>query len=125
MITYAVVGTNDVSKSLPFYDALLDMIGINRMFDHPNGGALYGKGGKTTFGVLTPFNGEQATVGNGTMAGFELESREQVSQFHAKAIELGGVNEGDPGLRGPEEMGFFYSYFRDPEGNKLCAFKIG
>src|SRR3546814_4057830 len=88
MITYAVVGTNDVNKSLPFYDALLDMIGINRMFDHPNGGALYGKGGKTTFGVLTPFNGERATVGNGTMAGLELQSREQVSPLERQSTSL-------------------------------------
>src|SRR3546814_1076974 len=94
------------------------MIGRNRMFDHPNGGALYGKGGKTTFGVLTPFNGERATVRNGTMAGFELQSREQVSQFHATALELGGINEGDPCLRGPAELGFFYSSLRDTTDRK-------
>jgi catechol 2,3-dioxygenase-like lactoylglutathione lyase family enzyme len=125
MISYAVVGSNQLDKALPFYDELLGQVGIAKLFDHPNGGALYGKQGKTSFAVLAPFDGKPATVGNGTMAGFELESRDQVKAFHAKALELGGTNEGDPGLRGPEEYGFFYCYFRDLDGNKLCAFKIG
>ena len=125
MTTYATVGTKDPAKAVPFYEELLGKAGMTKYFDHPNGGALFGKDGKTRFGVLGPFDGNPATVGNGTMVGFELDSREDVCDFHAKALELGGTNEGDPGLRGPEEMGFYFSYFRDLDGNKLCAFKLG
>ena len=125
MISYATVGTNNADKSVPFYNELLGSVGLAKFFDHPNGGALYGKDGHTTFGVLKPFDGNEATVGNGTMAGFALDSREEVDAFHAKALELGAQDEGQPGLRGPEEMGFYYCYFRDLDGNKLCAFKIG
>jgi predicted lactoylglutathione lyase len=59
------------------------------------------------------------------MAGFELESREAVDRFHQKVLELGGSCEGAPGLRGPEELGFYFAYVRDLDGNKLCAFKVG
>lgn len=124
-VAYATVGTNDAGKALEFYDALLGEVGLARFFDHPNGGALYGKDGKTSFGVLGPFNGKAATVGNGSMTGFALDSRDQVDTFHAKVLALGGSSEGEPGLRGPEEMGMYFCYVRDLDGNKLCAFKVG
>src|ERR1700747_2159094 len=103
MVSYATVGTNDAERALKFYDALLGSIGFGRFFDSPNGGAVYGKDGQLGFGVLLPFNGEAATVGNGSMTGFALESREAVDQFHAKALALGGTCEGAPGLRGGED----------------------
>ena len=124
MISYSTVGTNDPEKALAFYDALMSEIGVKRFGDHPNGGAVYGSG-KPMFGVLRPFNGQPATAGNGSMAGFELESREAVDRFHQKVLELGGSCEGAPGLRGPEELGFYFAYVRDLDGNKLCAFKVG
>ena len=47
-------------------------------------------------------------------------SHDQIRAIHAKALELGGADEGAPGWRGPEG-GFFGAYFRDPDGNKLCV----
>jgi predicted lactoylglutathione lyase len=73
-------------------------------------------------GVVKPFNGEAATVGNGTMIALDMPSREAVDAFHAKALELGGTDEGAPGERGP---GYYMAYFRDPDGNKFCACKLG
>jgi len=72
-----------------------------------------------------PYDGQDATVGNGTMVALAADTREQVDQVYAKAIELGGADEGAPGSRGPEQMGFYGAYFRDPDGNKLCVFKMG
>ena len=40
----------------------------------------------------------------------------QVDAVYAKAIELGGTDEGAPGERFP---GFYAAYFRDLDGNKL------
>jgi predicted lactoylglutathione lyase len=60
------------------------------------------------------------------MVALALESRDRVDAFYAKALELGGSDEGPPGLRGPEGPHAFYgAYFRDPEGNKICAFRLG
>ena len=72
-----------------------------------------------------PYDGAAATAGNGTMVALAADSREQVDQVYAKAIELGGADEGAAGTRGPEEMGFYGAYFRDLDGNKLCAFNVG
>ena len=55
-----------------------------------------------------------------------LDSRDKVDALHAKALELGGTDEGAPGLRSPEGPQAFYgAYFRDPEGHKFCAFRTG
>jgi predicted lactoylglutathione lyase len=67
-----------------------------------------------------------ATAGNGNMASLVVDSRATVDALHAKALELGGSCEGPPGVRGDEGPGAFYgAYFRDPDGNKLAAFRIG
>lgn len=122
MLGYATVGSNRVDEAKRFYDALLASIGLSKVFDHPSGGRIYGKPGGSMFGVITPYDGQSATVGNGSMFGFNLESHEQIAAFHAKALELGGTNEGDPGPRG---AGAYFAYFRDLDGNKLCAYKLG
>ena len=120
MIAYTTLGTNDIEKSGAFYDALFATAGIGRLWDSD---AFIGYGidmKKPMFGVSKPYNGEAATAGNGTMIAIALEKPEQVDAMHAKALELGAVNEGDAGPRG--ETGFYCGYFRDPDGNKLNAF---
>jgi predicted lactoylglutathione lyase len=56
------------------------------------------------------------------MSGFGFDTRAEVDAFHAKALTLGGKDEGAPGERAPS---FYFSYFRDLDGNKLCAFCVG
>ena len=69
--------------------------------------------------IVKPFNQEAATVGNGVMVAVAMDSTDKVDAFHAKALELGGTDEGAPGFR----FGNFYAaYFRDLDGNKLNAF---
>jgi catechol 2,3-dioxygenase-like lactoylglutathione lyase family enzyme len=122
MISYVTVGSSDFAKSVPFFTELLATQGVSKMFDKSSGGALFARDGKLVLGVVKPFNGEAATVGNGTMIALDMPSREAVDAFHAKALELGGTDEGAPGERGP---GYYMAYFRDPDGNKFCACKLG
>ncbi|MDB5447963.1 MAG: glyoxalase [Phenylobacterium sp.] len=121
-LNYFTVGSNNLDQAKAFYDALLGSVGMKPRFEHGSGGRLYGSRGGGVFGVLGPYDGKPATVGNGAMAGFGLDSREEVDAFHAKALELGGTDEGAPGERGP---GAYFAYFRDLDGNKLCAYKFG
>ena len=122
MLSYVTIGSNDLGTSVSFYSELFALQGVTKMFDHPRGGAMFGKDGKLVLGVLRPIDGNSATIGNGSMISFELPSREEVDAFHAKALALGGKDEGAPGERGP---GFYMAYFRDLDGNKLCACKLG
>ncbi|MEN3975733.1 VOC family protein [Emcibacter sp. SYSU 3D8] len=121
MISYCTVGSNRLEDAKAFYDALLATIGMKPRFEHPSGGRLY-SGDAGMFGVLGPFDKQPATVGNGSMVGFSLDTPEEVAAFHAKALELGATTDGDPGERAP---GAYFAYFRDLDGNKLCAYKFG
>ena len=128
MIGYATLGTNDIDSALTFYDALFATVGGNRLMQMPDSRQLtfYGAGaGKPMLAIGKPYDGQDATAGNGTMVALAADTREQVDQVYAKAIDLGGTDEGAPGSRGPEQMGFYGAYFRDPDGNKLCVFKMG
>ncbi len=72
------------------------------------------------FCVMKPFNNGPATISNGAMISLMLDSKEEVNNFYNKALELGASDEGAPG---PREIDAFYgSYFRDLDGNKICAF---
>ncbi|WP_174274210.1 VOC family protein [Sphingomonas bacterium] len=122
MISYATIGSNDLDKAIPFYSALLGTQGATKMMDHPRGGALFARDGKLVLGVLQPFDRGAATVGNGAMIALDMPDRAAVDAFYAKAMDLGATDEGAPGERGP---GFYMAYFRDLDGNKLCACKLG
>jgi catechol 2,3-dioxygenase-like lactoylglutathione lyase family enzyme len=120
-LTYCTVGSNDLDRAKAFYDDLLGSAGMAPIFEHPTGGRVYGQGGAPNFAVLGPFDGQAATVGNGSMFAFGFDDRGEVEGFHARALALGGSCEGAPGVRGG---GLYLAYFRDLDGNKLCAFSM-
>lgn len=127
MLGYVTVGTNDIEKARGFYDALLAEFGAKRLMAFDNGFTMYGTGyDAPMIAVTPPYDGKAATVGNGTMVALVAESRAKVDAIHEKALALGAADEGAPGVRGEEGPQAFYgAYFRDPDGNKLCAFRIG
>lgn len=121
MIGYTTIGANDIGKALAFYDTLLAEVGGKRVMETPNG-QLYGFSQGPLFGVTKPYNGQTQNCGNGNMIALQCGSKEKVEAFYNKAISLGGADEGKPGDRGG---GFYAAYFRDLDGNKLCAFTMG
>ncbi len=123
MIGYVVLGTNDLTRAAAFYDALLGELGLNRQMEFGGRGYAWGKDmDAVMLCVMKPFDGQMATVGNGTMTAIGVESRDEVDRLHAKAIELGGEDEGMPGLRAEGGDGFYAAYFRDLDGHKLDVF---
>lgn len=121
-ISYFTVGSNKLDEAKKFYDALLGTIGMKPVMEHPTGGRLYAGRDTGMFGVLGPYDKGPASVGNGTMGGFRFDTTEEVDAFHAKALELGATDEGAPGPRVPKT---YFAYFRDLDGNKLCAYRLG
>ncbi|MCO4747036.1 MAG: VOC family protein [Proteobacteria bacterium] len=119
MVGYVTVGTNDFQRALAFYDALFAEVGVQRLWSH-GGMAAWGRSREAVaFCVAEPHNGQAASVGNGCMVALRMSDRGQVQVLHAKALELGGLDEGLPGPRGTH--GFYGAYFRDLDGNKINA----
>lgn len=121
MIGYTCVGTNDLAKAVDFYSALLGLLGAKPFFKTERGIGWGVAPDKPMFSVMKPFDGQKASVGNGTMVALAAANPEQVQALHAKALALGGQDEGAPGPRGGN---FYGAYFRDLDGNKLAAYCI-
>lgn len=121
MIGYVTLGSNDVERAAGFYDALAAELGAVRTLEFP-GSITWGKlGGSGMVSITRPFDRQPASVGNGVMVALEARDSEQVQRLHAIALAHGGSCEGPPGPRGPD---FYGAYFRDLDGNKLCAFTL-
>jgi catechol 2,3-dioxygenase-like lactoylglutathione lyase family enzyme len=120
MIGYVTLGTNDLPRAAVFYDELLSLMGAGRFMDEDTFIAWAVSPDVPAISVTKPYDGKAATVGNGTMVALAVKTTKQVDAIHAKALELGGTDEGAPGPRG--ESGFYAGYFRDLDGNKLNAF---
>ena len=72
--------------------------------------------------VRKPYDGLEATVGNGSMIAFRVPSHAQVHALHSAGVAAGGTDEGAPGFRAQYSRNFFVGYLRDPLGNKLALF---
>lgn len=120
MLGYVTLGTNDLPRAAAFYDALLSGIGAGRFMDSDRFVAWAVAPDKPALGVILPYDGKAATVGNGTMVALVVDSNAKVDALHAKALALGGKDEGAPGPRG--DSGFYAAYFRDLDGNKLNCY---
>ncbi len=118
MISYVTLGTNKYDEAAEFYDALLGDIGASRVMEADTFIAWSVSPESPALSIIKPADGNAATVGNGVMVAIAMDSTDKVNAFHAKALELGGTDEGAPGQRGE---GFYAGYFRDLDGNKLNA----
>ncbi len=122
MIGYVTIGTNNLTAAAAFFDALLTELSARRVLNNERM-VMWGNGrGKPMLAICTPWDQGEASAGNGTMIALQLESKEQVERLHAKALELGGTDEGAAGERMP---GFYGAYFRDLDGNKFVGYTMG
>jgi catechol 2,3-dioxygenase-like lactoylglutathione lyase family enzyme len=127
MLSYITIGANDIPRSERFYNAVLVPLGYEKaeqqdvviytlpdIPDRFNGpGAVY---------VTKPYDGREATGGNGSMFAFRVPTHALLRAAHDAGIAAGGTDEGAPGFRAQYSKNFFVGYLRDPVGNKLALF---
>jgi predicted lactoylglutathione lyase len=53
------------------------------------------------------------------MVGFSLGSVTEVERLYQKALDIGGTDEGKPGIR----SGLHSAYVRDLDNNKICFYQ--
>ncbi|MBJ19480.1 MAG: VOC family protein [bacterium] len=123
MIGYVTLGTNDLERGGAFYESLLAVAGAKKISTTERMVVFGTRPDAPMLMICTPFDKQEATFGNGVMVALKVDSQEIVDQMHAKALELGGTDEGAPGPRG--DSGAYFAYFRDLDGNKIAAFQMG
>jgi len=118
MLSGVCIGTNNIDAAGAFYDEVLACIDMRRVFSEPNEIGYAGVDGKITLFLLTPFNKQPATFGNGTQIMFYAPDKQAVVAFHNTALRCGGTDEGLPGSR-DYHADYYGAYVRDLDGNKL------
>jgi catechol 2,3-dioxygenase-like lactoylglutathione lyase family enzyme len=118
----------DSGVSLPFFEACLAALGIERVQDLPQfdaaifkvpnqRGFLFISGGKK--GVPSYWRIEHAAGGAPIHLAFAATSREAVDAFHAAALAHGGRDNGPPGFRdqGLRRNANYVAFVLDPDNN--------
>jgi catechol 2,3-dioxygenase-like lactoylglutathione lyase family enzyme len=118
-LSHVSIGTNDFPRAKAFYDAVLATLQIQCLADVEDGSG-YGRA-FPEFWVGFPVDGAEASPGNGVHVCFIAASAEDVRAFHAKALALGGQDEGPPGLRREYADNYYAAFVRDLDGNKIEA----
>jgi catechol 2,3-dioxygenase-like lactoylglutathione lyase family enzyme len=106
----------DYARSKAFYEAALAPLGITLIME-----PAPGVGG---FGTDFPFFwiGERGRgPDSGAHVAFRVDDRATVDAFHAAALEAGGSDNGEPGLRAIYHPTYYGAYVLDPDGNNVEA----
>jgi catechol 2,3-dioxygenase-like lactoylglutathione lyase family enzyme len=119
IFTHIVLGTNNLEKAQSFYDGALNALGYKRLGSIATA-AFYGATAPELM-ITRPLDGNPATPSNGATVSFIAPTRAAVTEFHKRALALGGICEGLPGPRSAAPNAYA-AYVRDPDGNKLAAY---
>ena len=127
MLSYLMIGANDIPRSERFYTAVLGPLGYEKA--EQKDAVVYTLpdisdrlDGPCAVYVKKPYDGREATVGNGSMLAFRVPTHAQVRALHRAGVAAGGTDDGAPGFRAQYSKNFFVGYLRDPLGNKLALF---
>ena len=101
MFSHVTVGTNKMDKAEKFYNALLNLLGLEQRKVVPNGGPVsccwINEGYEIPrFYVYSPFNEKAAEAGNGAMTAFLAKSKKAVETAYNAGVKMGGECEGKP-----------------------------
>lgn len=124
MLSHVHVGVSDFPRAVAFYSGLMGQPGFVLKFcrsEESWAGWMREGVSRPLFLVGLPYNREAASPGNGQTVALLASSRNAVDQCHEWAIRNGGTDEGAPGLRPHYHPNYYGTYFRDPDGNKLCV----
>lgn len=126
MLHHLSFGVRDIRRSAAFYDAVFSTLGYVRVWEDmeegdPDAAVGYGyPGGDDKFALK--LRGEsQTTLGAGFHLAFAAPSREAVDQFHKAALQHGGQDNGQPGLRPDYGANYYAAFVIDPDGHRIEA----
>lgn len=124
MVSHIFTSVTDFDRAFTFYAALMRCLGLELRFHDPArpwAGWHSAGGTRPLFVICHPFDGQPHHPGNGQMVALLAADRSTVRAAHATALSHGGRCEGEPGLRPQYHAHYYGTYFRDPDGNKLCV----
>ncbi len=121
-IDHMGLSVSDFERAKAFYVAALKPLGGGVIMEFPYGAvgpfAMAGLGvaGKPFFWIST---GEKTAPH--LHVAFRAETRDQVDEFYAAAMQAGGTDNGAPGLRLHYHANYYGAFVLDPDGHNIEA----
>ena len=124
MLSHVSIGVKDLAKSRRFYDAAFKLLGYKCLLE---GAEYLGYGAKEPeFWVLAMKHPVPPNEESGLHFCFDAGQRSDVDAFHRAALEMGGRDNGKPGIRKDygENYGenYYAAFVVDPDGYRLEAY---
>ena len=112
MIDHISLRVQDFSRAIDFYKSALAPLGYEVLMEFPNVAGL-GAGGKPDLWIMQTDQSPHPThiALNG--------ERPQIEAFHAAALQVGGSDNGPPGVRLDYHPHYYAAFILDPEGNNI------
>lgn len=119
MIHHISIGVRDLILSGAFYDAALGALGYRRVFEDDTA-IGYGLVDDEDLFCLK-LRADAAPAGPGFHLSFSAPSRSAVHAFHESALQVGGQDNGKPGLRPDYGPNYYAAFLIDPDGCRIEA----
>lgn len=119
MIDHISVGVSDLARSTRFYEQALAPLGLARLIERPTT-IGFGKAYPEFWINLRP-GMARVPADTGSHLCFRAKSTAEVDDFHAAALQAGGVSDGPPGLRPHDRVRYYAAFVLDPDGNRIEA----
>jgi catechol 2,3-dioxygenase-like lactoylglutathione lyase family enzyme len=116
MLDHVTIGVRDIERATAFYDRVLAVLGIDRLYAEGAGFAGYGAERRAFF-WLSQRGDRQTSV----HVAFTCQSRADVDRFHEAALLAGGSDNGGPGLRPHYHQHYYGAFVLDPDGHNIEA----
>jgi catechol 2,3-dioxygenase-like lactoylglutathione lyase family enzyme len=115
MIDHVGVNVSDYERSRDFYVKALEPLGYSLMMEPVEGHGGFGREGKPDFWI----SGLREPATENIHVALAAPDRATVDAFHAAALEAGGADNGEPGLREQYHPTYYGAFVRDPDGNNI------
>jgi catechol 2,3-dioxygenase-like lactoylglutathione lyase family enzyme len=116
MLDHTGINVSDFDKSKEFYIKALDPLGYRLIKEFGDSIAGFGIDGEPDFWMM---HGEVHTPR--IHIAFRAQTREMVSAFYTAALEIGGRDNGAPGLRTHYHPTYYAAFILDLDGHNIEA----
>ena len=120
MIDHISIAVRDLKKAEAFYAAVLAALGMTKQREWPDAAIGFGKK-HPEFWINVRGAMARVAEDSGVHICLRAADTAAVDAFHAAALKTGGASDGAPGLRPHYYPGYYATFVRDPDGNRIEA----
>jgi catechol 2,3-dioxygenase-like lactoylglutathione lyase family enzyme len=115
MIDHVGVNVSEYERSRDFYAKALEPLGYSLLMEPMAGTGGFGRDQKPDFWI----SAEREPTTENVHVALAAPDRATVDAFHAAALEAGGTDNGEPGVREIYHPTYYGAYVLDPDGNNI------